>query len=67
MRPDPCPQCGGSADHYTLMEYEAGHPDHYDGTSELHCPCGARFGRWSKRLLAVGETEPRYGGRWAHA
>ena len=45
------------------VEYAYGHKDRYDGVSEWRCPdCGVRVGRWSGRVLADGETEPRYGG-----
>ena len=44
------------------VEYPHDHPDHYDGVSEWRCPyCGVRVGRWSERVLAFGETEPRWG------
>jgi len=46
------------------VEYPYGHKDRYDGVSEWRCPdCGTRTGRWSGRVLADGETEPRWGGR----
>lgn len=35
----------------------------YDGVSEWQClNCGARYGRWSGKLLAEGETEKMFGG-----
>jgi len=37
-------------------------PHRYDGVSEWHClDCGCRWGRWSGKILAPGEVEPRYG------
>jgi hypothetical protein len=43
-------------------EYSYDHPNHYDGVSEIHCAdCGVRTGRWSRRILAKGESEPRFG------
>ena len=48
------------------VEYAYGSANHYDGVSEWRCPdCGAREGRWTHRLLAEGESEPRYGGKGA--
>ncbi len=45
-----------------LVEYAGTHPDHFDGVSEIDCrDCGARFGRWSGRELALGESEKRGG------
>jgi hypothetical protein len=43
------------------VEYGNG-PNRYDGVSEWRCPdCAVRVGRWSDRVLAPGEEEPRYG------
>ena len=34
----------------------------YDGVSEWQCEkCGVRVGRWTGKVLAEGELEPRYG------
>lgn len=58
-----CPDCGGEM---IAVEYGYGHPHRYDGVSEYACTtrgCGARFGRWSGKRLADGESEPRYGGK----
>ena len=53
--------------HFTRVigiQYGYTNPDHYDGVSEWRCPdCGRREGRWSGRVLADGESEPRFGGR----
>lgn len=57
-----CRKCG-SAD-IVFVEYEGTHPDYYDGVSEVMCKkCGTRFGRWSNKELAEGETEKRWGRR----
>lgn len=46
------------------VEYPYGHKDRYDGVSEWKCPqCGLRVGRWTGRVLADDETEPRWGGQ----
>jgi hypothetical protein len=38
-------------------------PEDYDGVSEWQCgKCGQRWGRWTKKILAEGELERRYGG-----
>jgi len=40
------------------IEYPYGHPGHYDGVSEWRCGvCGMRWGRWSGRVLTVGDWE----------
>lgn len=56
----------GGATHYRRVigvEYAYGNPERYDGVSEWRCPdCGRREGRWSGRVLADEEIEPRYGG-----
>lgn len=58
MDENKCRKCD-SAD-IVFVEYEEIHPDHYDGISEVMCKkCGARFGRWSNKELAKGETEKR--------
>lgn len=57
-----CKKCGSS--NIVMLEYAPGHPDRYDGISEIVCnDCKARFGRWSGKELAEGETEPRFGVR----
>lgn len=39
-----------------------GTPCDYDGISEWQCQaCGLRIGRWSRRTLADGELEARWG------
>lgn len=44
------------------VEYAYGHPDRVDGISEWRCTdCGLRVGRWSHKVLCIGEWEPRYG------
>jgi hypothetical protein len=46
------------------VEYSYDHPHHYDGISEWMCPfCNIRVGRWSGKVLADNESEPRYGGQ----
>jgi len=46
------------------VQYELGHPQHYDGYSELMCfKCKQRVGRWSNRILSADEYEIRLGGR----
>lgn len=56
-----CPSCGNAA-HILSVEYSYGCPDRYDGISEYRCPaCGARWGRWSGRVLGETETEPPLG------
>lgn len=56
-----CKKCGSV--NFVMVQYDGMHPDHYDGVSEIACEkCGARFGRWSGKELAEGETE-RPGGR----
>ncbi len=55
-----CAVCGNTKDLMGL-EYDYGHPNRYDGVSEWHCPCGARTGRWTGRVLEGGETEKVFG------
>ena len=57
--------CGHSDAVY--VEYMPVHPTPkwawFDGVSEIKCQtCGARYGRWTGRVLADDEYEPRYGG-----
>ncbi len=60
MNENKCKKCG-SAD-IIFIEYDGMHPDHYDGVSEVVCKkCSTRFGRWSSKELAEGETKKRYG------
>ncbi len=60
MEKEKCKKCGN--ENIIMVEYDMMHPDHYDGISEVMCKkCGARFGRWSNKELAKGETEKRYG------
>lgn len=48
------------------VEYVYGSPNRYDGVSEWLCPeCEVRVGRWTGKVLAEGEQEPRFGA--AHA
>jgi len=60
-----CKKCGSK--NIVMVEYgmlDVPEPDeyYYDGISEIDCKdCGARFGRWSNRLLKDGELEPKYG------
>jgi hypothetical protein len=51
-------QEGHELDH--TVEYRGTSQD-YDGASEMVCTCGARFGRWTGKLLMPGELERRYG------
>lgn len=54
-----CPDCNKEM---IGVEYAYGSPNRYDGVSEWACSkCGARYGRWTGRKLADGESEPRYG------
>ena len=51
-----CKKCGST--NVIGVEYTHDHPEHYDGVSEVECrDCGARFGRFSGRELALGEAE----------
>lgn len=44
--------------------YPDDHPDHFGGISEFRCPvCGRREGRWTRKALADGEFEPKFGKR----
>lgn len=44
------------------QEYPHDHPEHFDGVSEFQClACGRREGRWTRRVLTDGASEPRYG------
>jgi hypothetical protein len=56
-----CPDCGTPETAFTYKQYDWTEPEHYDGVSEIWCPCGNRWGRWTGNLLADGEVEPRYG------
>lgn len=69
---DVCPACGDDNAYVgddgrtyskvISIEYAYGHPDRYDGASELLYPCcGTRIGRWTGNVLKDGESEPRYG------
>lgn len=57
------PKCAACGNQEGLMgqEYPYDDPMHYDGVSEWHCPCGARTGRWSNRILQPGEGERVFG------
>lgn len=55
-----CKKCG--SENVILVEYDMMHPDYHDGVSEIECrDCNARFGRWSNKELADGESEKKYG------
>ena len=55
-----CKKCGSQ--NIILVEYAYGHPNRYDGISEIFCnDCKARTGRWTGNELKDGEFEPRYG------
>ena len=55
-----CQKC--KSENIIMVEYPHDHPEHYDGVSEIDCrDCGARFGRWSGRELAEGESEKPFG------
>ena len=57
-----CKKCNSS--NIVMVEYAPGHPDRYDGVSEIFCnDCKARFGRWSGKELMEGEVEPKFGQR----
>ena len=59
---DVCKKCGSK--NIVMIEYSWDSPEHYDGVSEIMCnDCGARFGRWSGKELAEGESEKKYGGK----
>ncbi len=61
MEKERCKKCG--SENIIMVEYAPGHPDRYDGISEIVCnDCKARFGRWSEKELKEGESEPRFGG-----
>lgn len=55
-----CGSCGNTKN-LIGCEYDYGHPNHYDGVSELRCHCGARTGRWTGKVLAEGESERCFG------
>ncbi len=49
---------------YTGVQYTYNHPQHYDGISEHRCnQCGTCYGRWTGKILAIGEFEERFGGK----
>lgn len=55
-----CRNCGSK--NIVHVEYDYTNPEHYDGVSEIAClDCKARYGRWSGKRLADGESEKRYG------
>lgn len=57
-----CPKCSETTD-LIGVEYYYDHPERYDGISEWNCGhCGTRWGRWSGKILAEGESEKRFGG-----
>ena len=54
--------CDCDEKHAMGIEYDMLHPEYYDGVSEWYCQkCGKRWGRWSGKELAKGESEPRFG------
>lgn len=56
-----CPNCQDEA--ITGVEYCLT-PQDFDGVSEWRCnKCQTRWGRWTGRILADGELEPRYGAK----
>lgn len=58
---EPCTECGKKD--WLGQQYRYDSPNHFDGVSEWRCQnCNARFGRWTHKLLGVGETERPYGG-----
>jgi len=58
--PEQCPGCVSKK--LSLIIYAYDDPEHYDGVSEIKCEaCKKRFGRWTKKELAPGEVEKRYG------
>jgi ribosomal protein L40E len=60
MEQEICRKCGSK--NIVMAEYAPGHPERYDGVSEIACmDCKARFGRWSGKELAEGEIEKRFG------
>ena len=60
MNNNVCKKC--HSDSVVYVEYSAEHPEYYDGISEINClKCGARFGRWSGKELATGESEKKCG------
>lgn len=62
MNNETCKKC--TSGNIVLVEYALGHPERYDGVSEIVCSdCGVRIGRWSGKELAEGEAEKRLGGR----
>ena len=55
-----CDKCG--AKDWICVQYAYPHPDRYDGVSEIRCQqCGTRYGRWTDRILEIGESEPPFG------
>jgi hypothetical protein len=54
-----CPVCKGAIDRG--VEYPYKHPAHYDGVSEWVCSFGHRWGRWTGRILELGDFEWPYG------
>jgi hypothetical protein len=61
MEKEICKKC--KSENIFGLEYAPGHPDRYDGISEIVCnDCKVRFGRWSGKELKAGESEPRFGG-----
>jgi hypothetical protein len=55
-----CERCGD--DHFSTLVYAKEHPEYFPTGSERICEsCGARYGRWSHKLLSGQEAEKRYG------
>lgn len=60
-----CSVCGG--DEFEVVVYGRSHPEYDRRGSEHQCvSCGARTGRWSKRLLLGQDCERRYGHQLAN-
>jgi len=62
-----CAACGNT-EGLVFFEYDWRTPEHYDGISEILCfKCGplpgppTRTGRWSRRILKLGDVEPPFG------
>lgn len=54
-----CPVCQAAIE--WGVEYEHNHPARYDGVSEWRCANGHRWGRWTGRVLELGDWEWPYG------
>jgi hypothetical protein len=55
---DLCPKCGSAI---INVEYWYGHPQRYDGISEISCQkCDWRIGRFCGKELKTNEVENRF-------